>query len=812
MSPPSRGPSDRVPARAGQVLQGKWRLDNLIAIGGMSTVYAATHRNGKRGAVKLLHYDLSLNEESRTRFLREGYVANKVDHEGAVSVFDDDVCDDGTVYLVMELLEGQTVDTILRTRQSRTFGLGETLRLADRLLDVLASAHDKGVVHRDVKPENLFITDRGKLKVLDFGIARLREASSGAGVTRAGDLLGTPNFMSPEQALGNMDVVDGRSDIWSVGATMFRLLTGRPVHEADTVNRVLLAAMTQPAPPIARVLPAVPAELASVIDRALSFDQAARWQDARSMRAAVRAFAEHGGIRLDGSVLNERDETKVRPPTMAMDAPPAPPALTPPPGSAQLPATTPPPPPNAPLAQGALPPAPLLPVALPPAPLLPGALPPAPLLPVALPPAPPLPAVALPPVPVPPPAAPAPAYTPEPRRAPAAPFPFASSPVAPIEPFPAAPPPAVPPPPAAAPAAEVAGLLPDADDDDDDAKTTVREEGSTFDRLPPDLRARIMGSPAPAPAYGPLPVVRPPTVPPPAAAPARMPTAPAAAFLPPPPLPSPPAAVSPLPRSGPATVPPPPAQPSASPLPAPAPAHSPSFGGPPTVTPPSFSSGIHAYVPPARATGERPVVPLPTVTAAPTFATPTGERPLAAVPGDTPALDTDTPVARDTIAFDFPSSVTHAALAAGPPPSYAAPPRPSAEPEPMVEPLPRRRRLLPYFVFGTVAVLGGLVALMVTSGSGDPDPDGAGPVVVPATPSAPASPPSATTPAPGPSPAATPSSPGSTSTSATEPAPSTSSASSAPAATAPTAKPPGTQKRPPSGGSTKTDPFSSRKW
>jgi serine/threonine protein kinase len=271
MNASPEGTKDRANARVGQVLRGKWRLDELLAVGGMASVFAATHRNGKRGAVKLLHYELSLNDESRTRFLREGYVANKVDHEGAVSVLDDDICEDGTVFLVMELLDGLTVDSLLRTRNTKTFGLGETLRVADRLLDVLIAAHAKGVVHRDIKPENLFITKKGVLKVLDFGIARLREAAASAGHTRAGDLLGTPNFMPPEQALGNTEQVDARSDLWSVGATIFRLLTGRPVHHAESINRVLLAAMTVPAQPIRRVLPTVPAQLAMIVDRALSF-------------------------------------------------------------------------------------------------------------------------------------------------------------------------------------------------------------------------------------------------------------------------------------------------------------------------------------------------------------------------------------------------------------------------------------------------------------------------------------------------------------------------------------------------------------
>jgi len=341
MPPLYSSPKDRAPARVGQVLRGKWRLDELLAVGGMASVFAATHRNGKRGAVKLLHYELSLNEEQKHRFLREGYVANKVEHEGAVSVLDDDVADDGAVFLVMELLEGQTVDALLRSRKSKTFGLGETLRVADRLLDVLFAAHAKGIVHRDIKPENIFITNDGRLKVLDFGIARLREAhqANDENATRAGDLLGTPSFMPPEQALGNADQVDATSDLWSVGATMFRLLTGRTVHQAESINRVLLAAMTMPAPPIARVLPAVPPALALVVDRALAFEQRDRWPDARTMQAQIRAFAHASQLRMDGTVQATPEELRARPHTLPLEAITGhaadahAPALTPPPGA-----------------------------------------------------------------------------------------------------------------------------------------------------------------------------------------------------------------------------------------------------------------------------------------------------------------------------------------------------------------------------------------------------------------------------------------------------------------------------------------------
>jgi serine/threonine-protein kinase len=283
--------TQRAQARIGAVLRGKWRLDSLIGVGGMAAVYAATHRNGKRGAVKMLHLELSTDAEARQRFLREGYVANAVEHHGAVSVLDDDIADDGSVFLVMELLEGHTVEERASSRPGSKLEPGEVLAIADQLLDILVAAHKKGIVHRDLKPENVFLTKAGQVKVLDFGLARLYGLAQGSGANRmtaAGTAMGTPAFMPPEQALGNWDSVDGRTDIWAIGATMFNLLTGRFVHEADNVNKLLLAAMTKPSRQIATVEPGVPPPVAAIIDKALAFEQKDRWPDAAAMRDAVR--------------------------------------------------------------------------------------------------------------------------------------------------------------------------------------------------------------------------------------------------------------------------------------------------------------------------------------------------------------------------------------------------------------------------------------------------------------------------------------------------------------------------------------------
>lgn len=276
-------------ARVGQVLRGKWRLDGLLGVGGSACVYAATHRNGKRGAVKLLRPELATNDEVKRRFLREGYVANRIEHRGAVAVLDDDTAEDGSVFLVMELLEGQTLEDYARARTGGRISPSDAALVVDNLLDVLAAAHDKGIVHRDLKPENVFLTVQGEVKILDFGTARVNENSSVGRMTEVGHIMGTPAFMPPEQALGHNAEIDGRTDLWAVGAILYYVLSGKLVHSAETVNKVLLSAMTQQAPPLGSIVPEVPRELSEVVDRALMFQRDKRWSDARAMQRALRS-------------------------------------------------------------------------------------------------------------------------------------------------------------------------------------------------------------------------------------------------------------------------------------------------------------------------------------------------------------------------------------------------------------------------------------------------------------------------------------------------------------------------------------------
>jgi serine/threonine-protein kinase len=271
--------------RVGRTLNGRWHLDSLLGVGGMASVYAATHRNGNRVAIKILHPELSGYEELKERFLEEGYAANNVAHSGVVGIYDDGTSEDGCVYLVMELLEGET----LQARWQRLpFGFSprDILSIADQILQVLEAAHGKGIVHRDIKPENIFLTRDGRIKLLDFGIAR-NERSRRTQRTRAGSAMGTPAFMPPEQALGHADRIDGRTDLWALGATLFWLVSGRFVRTEGTANEELLQAMTERAPALRTVAPHASKSMARLIDTALAFDKQDRFADAGAMRIAV---------------------------------------------------------------------------------------------------------------------------------------------------------------------------------------------------------------------------------------------------------------------------------------------------------------------------------------------------------------------------------------------------------------------------------------------------------------------------------------------------------------------------------------------
>jgi eukaryotic-like serine/threonine-protein kinase len=274
--------------RVGKPLNERWHVDVLLDVGGTASVYEATHRDGRRAAVKVLHASAAATPELRRRFLREGYVANKIDHPGALAILDDDIAADGAPFLVMELLDGESLSRRL-TKVGGKIPYAEALGIAGQILDVLDAAHANAILHRDIKPGNIFLTSVGHAKLLDFGLARIRDGIVSSVPTLSGIVMGTAGYLAPEQARGVPEDVDVRSDLFGVGAVIFRALVGRAVHEAPTQLDTLMAAMKEPAPSLDVVLPGAPEGLVRVVDRALAFSKHDRWRSAREMQLAIRA-------------------------------------------------------------------------------------------------------------------------------------------------------------------------------------------------------------------------------------------------------------------------------------------------------------------------------------------------------------------------------------------------------------------------------------------------------------------------------------------------------------------------------------------
>ncbi|GMV12141.1 MAG: hypothetical protein AMXMBFR56_03650 [Polyangiaceae bacterium] len=271
--------------RSGDAVGGGWQLGRLLGSGGMASVYAATDPAGRQAAIKLLHPEMARRRELKERFLREAYVANRIGHPSVVKILDH--ADGPDVFLVVELLEGEPLSA--RLGRASELSVRDLLGFADQILDALGAAHQAGVIHRDIKPDNVFVTTEGKVKILDFGIARVIDDVPSEFKTRTGLALGTIPYMAPEQALGRRGKVDGRTDLFALGALLFRALAGRRIHEEPSEAELLVAMATKPAPRLADVAPNVPGAVCAIVDRALAFSQEARYPDAATMRRDVQA-------------------------------------------------------------------------------------------------------------------------------------------------------------------------------------------------------------------------------------------------------------------------------------------------------------------------------------------------------------------------------------------------------------------------------------------------------------------------------------------------------------------------------------------
>jgi eukaryotic-like serine/threonine-protein kinase len=264
-----------------RAFEGRYQVEREIGKGGNARIYLATNPEGQRVALKVLHPELLVSVAAE-RFLREIRLCSRLEHPHIARLLDSGELD-WIVYYVMTYVEGPTLREHLG--RMRQLPLGETIRLADDLLDALDHAHAQGIVHRDVKPENVVLGAEGAV-LLDFGIARAVAASGSDRLTRSGIAVGTSTYMSPEQITA-LKEIDHRSDIYSIGCVLFECLAGQApfVHRNEAV--VLQFHLTQPAPDLRSFRPDTPRELAEGIARALAKAPDQRWQTAAAMREAL---------------------------------------------------------------------------------------------------------------------------------------------------------------------------------------------------------------------------------------------------------------------------------------------------------------------------------------------------------------------------------------------------------------------------------------------------------------------------------------------------------------------------------------------
>jgi serine/threonine protein kinase len=270
----------------GERFAGRYDIEEILGSGGMGVVYRAFDREvGEAVAIKALRPELGgMDPTLLERFKQELRLARRITHRNVVRTYDLGEVE-GTYYITMELVRGTTVATLIR--QAGRLDVPATLTIGKQLCRALEVAHEEGVIHRDVKPQNLLVDGSGFLKVMDFGIARLAEHRSdpGQGLTAAGVVVGTPQYMAPEQLFG--EPVDGRADLYATGAVLFECVTGRPVFEAPSLVALLARHLEDTAPDPRNMNADVPESLSRVILRALARRPDDRWPSAAELLRAL---------------------------------------------------------------------------------------------------------------------------------------------------------------------------------------------------------------------------------------------------------------------------------------------------------------------------------------------------------------------------------------------------------------------------------------------------------------------------------------------------------------------------------------------
>ncbi|MFL5306688.1 MAG: serine/threonine-protein kinase [Polyangia bacterium] len=325
--------SERGGWSGGVLLADTYLLGRPISRGGMGEVFEATHaRLPGRYAVKFLLPELIGHREAFARFCREAEVMSELRHPNVVQIFDFNTTPDGRPYFVMEFLEGRDLET--RLNDEGPLPLPFAVRVVDAVASALAAAHAHGIVHRDLKPGNIFlVTVDGQpdelIKVLDFGISKVRAA--GTLLSTPSDVLGTPPYMSPEQARGATHLIDGRTDQFALGAITYRMLTGHDPFTGNDIASLLYQVVHQTPPPLTRYVPSSwdTRALQAVLDKAMAKDPAQRWTGILEMARAFEAASEQTLSRLpEGGTPDPKAEGKWDLSDTLIAAPPPPPGAT----------------------------------------------------------------------------------------------------------------------------------------------------------------------------------------------------------------------------------------------------------------------------------------------------------------------------------------------------------------------------------------------------------------------------------------------------------------------------------------------------
>jgi serine/threonine-protein kinase len=276
----------------GVVLDGSYRIERLIGEGGMGAVFEGTQlRLNKRVAIKLMSRELASNAEALGRFRREAELTSQLGHPNIVQVFDFATAPTGEPYLAMEFLEGEDLDQRLKRVGRLPFGAAASI--VKQVASALGATHAKGIVHRDLKPANVFLVnldgENDFVKILDFGIAKAKVAATR--LTRASVVIGTPNYMSPEQATGKVDLVDAASDQWSLGAIAYEMLAGQGPFSGEDVAALLYQIVHTEPGRLSDLVPGIPAPLEKAIMRAMSKRREDRFPSIRDFGRAFEAAA-----------------------------------------------------------------------------------------------------------------------------------------------------------------------------------------------------------------------------------------------------------------------------------------------------------------------------------------------------------------------------------------------------------------------------------------------------------------------------------------------------------------------------------------